>query len=157
MEVAVHAKDVGLILWYAFDLVSPLASDFDGRFYGFCSRVHGQHHIIAEHFRDLLSKLREYIIVESPAAQGQDLGLFGQSLYEFRVAMALIYGAVCGQEVQVMVFFLNHGLNNGHSCTQRDPWTYWIPNRCSLGTCEDDWQGMVIVCRVLCFCGNCIA
>jgi hypothetical protein len=114
MEVAVHAKDIGLVLWYAFDLVSPLASDFDGRFYSFCSCVHGQHHTIAEHFRDLLSKLREYIIVESPATQGQDLGLFGQSLYEFRVAMALVYGAVCGQEVQVMVFFLNHGLNNGH-------------------------------------------
>jgi hypothetical protein len=107
VEIVLHTKDVCLILWYSLDLVSPLASDFDGGFHGFGSRIHGQHHIIAEHFGDLLSKLWEHIIVEGSATQGQDLGLVCQGLYEFRVAVALIYGTVCGQEVQVMLFFLN--------------------------------------------------
>jgi hypothetical protein len=114
MEVAVDAKDICLILGYALDFVAPFAGDFDGRFYSFRPRVHGQHHIIAEHFRDLLGKLWEYIIVESSATQGQDLGLFGQRLYKFRVAMALVYGAVRRQEVQIMVFFLRYGLSKGY-------------------------------------------
>jgi hypothetical protein len=114
MEIVLHTKDICLIIRYSLDLVSPLASDFDCRFYGFGPSVHGQHHIVSEHFGDLLSKLWENIIVKSSAAQGQYLGLLRKSLYEFRVAVALIYGTVCGQEVQVMLSFLNPGLNNGH-------------------------------------------
>jgi len=107
MEIVLHAKDICLILRYSLDLVSPLASDFDGRFYGFGPSVHGQHHIISEHFGGLLRKLGENVIVKSSATQRQYLGLLRQSLYEFRVTVALIHGAVCGQEVEVMISFLD--------------------------------------------------
>jgi len=103
VEVVGGAKDEGLALLDALDLVGPLAGDLDGRLDGLGARVHGQHHVEAEQAADLLGPDGEHVVVEGARAQRQPAGLFGEGLDQLRVAVALVDGAVGREEVEVVL------------------------------------------------------
>jgi hypothetical protein len=92
-------------MWYAFRFVSPLPRNLDSSLYCFCSCVHWQHHVESEQLGDECGESRENIIVEGAAAECQSRRLLGQCLNKFGVAMALVHGAVCREEVEVVFAF----------------------------------------------------
>ena len=102
MEIFLHREDQRFVLRNALDLVSPLASNLDGCLDGFGTCVHGQDHVKAKQFRRILSKAGEDVIVECTAAECQARCLLSQGLDEFRVAVTLVDGAVCREEVEIM-------------------------------------------------------
>jgi hypothetical protein len=103
MEVLLDGEDQGLVLWNAFDLVSPLARDLDRRLDRLRARVHGQDHVEAEQLGGILGEAREDIVVEGSTAERQPRRLFSQGLDELGVAVALVDGAVGGEEVEVVL------------------------------------------------------
>lgn len=126
MEVLFDAKDQCLALCDLLDLVRPLPGDLDGRLYGFGSRVHGQHHVVAEHLLDLLSPFGKHVIMKSSRAQRQTAGLFSQSLHKLWVAMTLVDSTVGRQKVEVVL-------------------ALWIPDINTLSTGEDNGKRVVVV------------
>lgn len=135
MEVVDGGKDQRLVLLDALDLVSPLAGNLNGSLDGLGAGVHGQDHVVAEHGADLLSPLGEDIIVESARAESETAGLLGDNLDELRVAMALVDGAVGGEEVEVVA-------------------ALGIPDVDALGTGKNDGQRVVVVGGVLVLGGD---
>lgn len=75
MEVLRYAEDHCLILRDALDFVSPFSCDLDSCLHGFCTSVHWEEHIVAEHFGHEFGEPREDIVVEGSAAQSQTLSL----------------------------------------------------------------------------------
>lgn len=126
MEVLRSSKDESLIGRDTLDLVSPLAGELDGRLDSLSTSVHGQNHVVAKHLVDLLSPLGEDIVVEGAGAEGQTAGLLGEGLDELGVAVALVDGAVGGQEVEVLA-------------------TLGIPHVDALSAREDDGERVVVV------------
>lgn len=126
MKVFGNAKDQCLALLNALDLVSPLAGNLDGRLGSLSAGVHGQHHVVAEDVADLLGPLGEHIVVEGSRAQRQTGGLVDESLDKLGVAVALVDGAVGGQEVEVLL-------------------ALGIPDVDALGLGEDYGQRVVVV------------
>lgn len=105
MEVLLHRKHQCFILWYAFDFVAPFACHLHSGFYSLCTSIHGQHHVEAEHLRNKLGEAGENIVVESATAERQSRSLLSQGLDEFWVTMTLVHGAVCGEEVEIVLAF----------------------------------------------------
>lgn len=130
MEVVEGREDECLVLLDALDLVRPLAGNLDGRLNRLGARVHGQNHIVAKHLADLLSPLGKDVIVKGARAEGQAASLLGEGLDELRVAVALVDGAVGGQEVEVLA-------------------ALGVPDVDALGAGEDDGQRVVVVGGVL--------
>ncbi len=130
MEVVGGGKHQGLSLRHLLDLVRPLPCDFDGRLNRLGARVHGQRHVIAKDGPHLLGPDGEHIVVEGPRAQGQTAGLVCESLYQLRVAVALVDGTVGRQEVDVVPALR-------------------IPHVDPLGTSEHNRDGLIVVGSVL--------
>ena len=126
VKVVGGAEDEGLALLDALDLVGPLAGDLDGGLDGLGARVHGQHHVEAEDAADLLGPHGEHVVVEGARAQGQAAGLLGQGAHQLRVAVALVDGAVGGQEVEVVL-------------------ALGVPDMDPLGAREHDGEWVVVV------------
>ena len=103
MEVFLHREDEGLVLRNALDLVSPLARNLDCRLDGLGARVHGQDHVEAKQLGRILGEAGEDIVVEGPAAERQTRSLLRQRLDELGVAVALVDGAVCREEVEIVL------------------------------------------------------
>jgi hypothetical protein len=103
VEVLSHREDQSLILRYSLDLVAPLARDLDRSLHRLGSRVHGQDHVEAKQLGSILGEAGEHIVVECSAAECQARCLLSQSLDKLRVAVALVYSAVCREEVKVVL------------------------------------------------------
>ena len=71
VEVLLCSKDEGFPLLDALYFISPLPRNLNCSLNGFCTSVHGQNHVVAKHFLDLLCPFWEHIIVESSTAEGQ--------------------------------------------------------------------------------------
>ena len=103
VEVLLCGEDPGLVLRNALDLVSPFACNLYSSLYSLSTSVHGQDHLETQHRGDLLSEAGEDIVVECARAERQSRGLGNESLDEFGVAVTLVHGAVCGEEIEVVV------------------------------------------------------
>jgi hypothetical protein len=106
MEVFLDTKHQRLIVWNALDFVTPLPRNLNCCFHRFSTCVHWEHHVKSKHLRDELGEFGEDIVVESSTAQGQSGRLLNQCLDQLRVAVALVYGAVCGEKVEIVIAFL---------------------------------------------------
>ena len=89
MKIARRTEHNGLALRNTFLLVRPLPSKLDRCLDSLGACVHGQHHIIPEHFRDLLGKLSEHGIVKCSRRQRQLLRLLNQGSQDPRVTVPL--------------------------------------------------------------------
>ena len=89
MKIASSTKDNGLPLWNALLLICPLPGKLYRRLNSLCSCIHGQDHVIPEHFRDMLGKSSEHGVVERSGRQRQFLRLFDQRGHDPWVAMSL--------------------------------------------------------------------
>lgn len=103
MEVLLYGEDQSLVLRNALDLVTPLARNLDCCLDCLRSSVHWEDHVKAKELGRVLSEAWEHIVVECPTAEGQSRCLLGQCLDELGVAVALVHGAVCGEEVEVVL------------------------------------------------------
>ena len=103
VKVLLDGKDQSLVLRDALDLVAPLPCNLDGSLDSFGTSVHWQNHLEAQHSSDRLCETWKHIVVKSTRAEGEPRGLVAKSLDEFGMAVALIDGAVCGKEVQVLL------------------------------------------------------
>ena len=126
MKIVLGTKNHRLILWDSLNLISPLTRDLDACLDGFSTSVHGQDHVIAKELGDKLGESGENVIVEGAGAEGQSRCLVAEGSYELGVAMALVDGGVGRQKVEVVVAF-------------------GIPGGGTLGTSEDDREGMVVM------------
>lgn len=88
VETTSSGDDDGLIGWDALLLVSPLSGQLDGCLYGLCARVHGKHHVVAEHFGGHLGEAWEDGIVERTRAQCALGGLIDHGLDDSGVTMS---------------------------------------------------------------------
>lgn len=95
MEVLRDREDQCLVLWYALDLVSPLARNLHSSLYCFRASVHGQDHVKTEQLGSVLSESWEDIVVKCSTAKSQSRRLLSQSLDKLRVTVALVHGGVC--------------------------------------------------------------
>lgn len=105
MEVLLHGENQCLVLWNTLYFVTPLSRNLHRRLHSLSSRVHGQDHVESEEFGGILGEAWEYIVVECAATEGQSRSLLGEGLDELGVAMALIHGAVRGEEVEIVLVF----------------------------------------------------
>lgn len=105
MEVLLHREHQRLVLWNAFYFVTPLPRNLHRRLHSLSSRVHGKDHVEPEQLGGILCEAWKHIVVECAAAESQSRRLLSEGLDELRVAMALIHGAVCGEEVEVVLVF----------------------------------------------------
>ena len=103
VKVLCHTQYQRLVLRDLLRLVSPLPCDLDGRLDCLGTGVHGEDHLETEKLCDKLGEFGEDIVVEGSRAQGQSGSLLSQSLDELRVAMTLIDGTICGEEVQILL------------------------------------------------------
>ena len=126
MEIVLGTDNQRLVLWDSLNLISPLARDLDARLDGFSTGVHGQDHVITKELGDELGEPGKHIVVEGAGAEGQPRRLVAKRSYQLGVAMALVDGGVGGQEVEVVV-------------------ALGIPGGGSLGTREDDREGVVVM------------
>lgn len=106
MKVLFGTEHQRLVMRNALGFISPFPRDLDSSLYSLRSRVHGQHHVEAEQFRDILGKSWEYIVIKGSAAEGQSRSLFGQGFDKLWMAMALVDCTVCGQEIEIMLVLL---------------------------------------------------
>jgi hypothetical protein len=118
MEVLRHREDQSLILRYSLDLVAPLARDLDRSLHRLGSRVHGQDQVEAKQLGGIFGEAWEDIVVECSAAERQARCLLGQRLDKLGMAVALVHGRVCGEEVEVVFAF-------------------WVPHAGAAGARED--------------------
>jgi hypothetical protein len=70
MEVLLNAEHQCLILWNALHFVTPLPRNLDSCLNGFRAGIHWQNHVEAKKLGGELREFREYIVIESPAAEG---------------------------------------------------------------------------------------
>lgn len=94
MEVLLNGEDQSLVLWYSFDLVSPLARDLDCGLNSLGACVHRQNHVEPEQLSGVLGEAWEHVVVESTTAKRQSRSLLSQGLDKLRVAVALVDSAV---------------------------------------------------------------
>ena len=111
---------------------TPTAGELEARFVGFGARVHGQHLVVAEVFGHIFFPHAERVVIEGAAAEGEALGLVGQCLQDFRVAMALVDSGIGRQEVEIL-------------------FSFDVPHLGALTFGEDDRQRVIIVGPVLGF------
>ena len=135
MKVPCRAHHNRLVRLDPLDLVPPLPRNLDRRLDRLRAGVHRQHHVKAKHARDKVGKARKDIVVEGAAAQRQAGRLVGEHPDELRVAVALVDGAVGGQEVEVAL-------------------ALGIPHVHASGTAGDERDGVVVVCGVGVFEGD---
>lgn len=102
MEVVGDTEDKSLVLLNSLDFVSPLSGNLDSSLGGLYTSVHGQNHLVAKDLTNLLSPLREDIVVESSRRQSKTASLLSQGLDKLGVAMALVDGTVGRQEIKVL-------------------------------------------------------
>lgn len=105
VKVLRDREDQCLILRYAFDLISPFARNLDCCLHCLGACVHRQDHVEAKQLGRVLGEAWEDIVVERSAAEGQARCLLSQCLDELGVAVALVYGRVGGEEVEVVFSF----------------------------------------------------
>jgi len=130
VEVFLDGKNECLVLRNSLALVAPFPCNLDRRLDSFCTSVHGQDHLKAKHLGDGLGEFWKDIVVKSPRAESESRGLVDECLYEFRVTVTLVDGAVSGQEVKVMLSF-------------------WIPDGAAESLAEDNRKRVVVVSGVL--------
>jgi len=94
VEILLHAEHQSLILWNPFNFVAPFPGNLDSCLDSLSTRVHWQHHVETEHLSYVFREARKHVVVECSAAECQPRGLLDHRFDEFRVAMALIHGAV---------------------------------------------------------------
>jgi hypothetical protein len=105
VEILFDSEYESLIVWYALDFVAPLARNLHGRLHSLCASIHWEDHVETEHFSSVLGEAGKDIVVEGATAKRQSRGLLSQRLHELRVAVALVHGAVCGEEVEIVLAF----------------------------------------------------
>jgi hypothetical protein len=103
VEILLYGEDQRLVLLDTLDFVTPLARDLDSCLNGLCTSVHGQDHVEAEQLGGIFGEAREDIVVEGATAEGQPRSLLSESLDKLGVAVALVDGAVGGEEVEVVL------------------------------------------------------
>lgn len=135
VEVLAADDDPGLIVRNALHLVAPLAAEFDGGFYGFRAGVHGQYFVEFEVVGQVLFVFPELVVVESAAGEGELAALLHHHVDDARVAVALVYGRVGTQEVEIL--FALH-----------------VPDVAAFALAEHYGQGVVVVGAVLVFKRN---
>lgn len=90
MEVVLNAKNNSLAFGDSLLHVCPLPGKLHSSLNGFGSSVHWEHHVIAEHLRDLLGKAPKDAIVKGPRGKGELLGLLNEGSDDLGVAMPLL-------------------------------------------------------------------
>lgn len=91
MEVILNAKNNSLTFGDSLLHICPLPGKLHGSLDGFGSGVHWEHHVVAEHLRDLLGEAPKDAVVEGPRREGEFLGLLNEGGDDLRVAMPLLH------------------------------------------------------------------
>ena len=102
MEILGNTHHYRFVFGNSLDFVAPFSRNLHRRLYRFRSSIHRQYHVKAKKLCDELGKAGEYIVIECSRAESDPRCLFRQSFDQFRMAMALIYSAICRQKVQIM-------------------------------------------------------
>ncbi len=103
MEIVRTNNHLCLIGRYAFHIVGPPAAELNGGFYGFRTRIHGEHFIVAKALSDGLFKGPQLRIVEGTRCQRKGLCLLHEGADNSGMAVSLIDRRIGTQEIKVLL------------------------------------------------------
>src|SRR5687768_17538321 len=101
MEVIFHGDDHCFIRRDLFTVITPFPRELDRSFICLCPTVHEKGFLITESVADEFLSQAKFIVVKRAGSQRELLCLVDQRCNDPRMAMALIYSAVCRKEIVI--------------------------------------------------------